>query len=164
MKSLRRKWNDFIRKLISKDVSCAYFTFNQAVKDMRREERRLKDSGLNREEIDDCIGPFEAEVYFSYSEYKECRSRKWQQEAIKISVPLPPHPYGQDVDDPTGYWEFLGSIGVWVLTDKGIHYIRREIREVQRSEHERRLRWTMPLIAVLALIVSVISVSSTCLS
>ena len=163
MKSWVRKWKRSIMKLArGGDVNYAYYIFKQADKDYRSEMRRLRNNGLTQQEIIDKIGSLEAEVSFCYDEYKEIRSRKWQREAIKLSVPLTNHPSDPGVDDPSGYWEFVFSIGAWVLTDKGIHYVRREIREVQKTEHERRLRWAMPIIAMLALIVSIISVSSTC--
>lgn len=155
MKGQRRKWRNSMRKLVSNDVDFAYYIFKQADKDYRSETRRLKSNGLTQQEIPEHSSPWEGDAVIYFDEYKEIRSRKWQREAIKISVPLPPHPYGRDVNDPTGYWEFLGSIGAWVLTAKGIHYIRREIREVQKAEHERWLRWIIPTIAVSALIVGI---------
>ena len=163
MKSWIRKWKRSIMKFaMGGDVNYAYHIFKQADKDYRSEMRRLRNNGLTQQEIFDETGSLEVEMSFCYDEYKEIRSRKWQREAIKLSVPLPNHPYDPYADDPSYYWEFLFSIDTWVLTAKGIHYVRREIREVQRTEHERRLRWVTPIIAVLALIISIISVSGVC--
>ena len=135
--------------------------FKQANEDYRSEIRRLKGNGLTQEEVDECISPWEADVVIYYDEYKEIRSRKWQMEATKLAVPLPSRPFQEDTTDPSGHWEFLGSIGTWVLTAKGVHYMRREIREVQRTEHERRLRWVTPAVALLALSVSLFNLISS---
>lgn len=164
MKSWIRKWKRSAMKLaMGGDVNYAYHIFKQADKDYRSEIRRLRNNKLTQQEIIDKTESLNADVSFYYDEYKEIRSRKWQREAIKLSVPLPDRPSHPCDDDPSGYWEFVFSVYTWVLTDKGIHYVRREIREVQRTEHERRLRWVTPIIAVLALIISIISVSGVCI-
>ena len=165
MKLWIRKWKRSVMKFSMGEVDYAYHIFKQADKNYRREVRRLRNNGLTQQEIKDKASALEADVSFCYAEYKEIRSRKWEREAIKLSVPLPDRPSCPGViDDPSGCWEFLSLLGTLVLTNKGIHYIRREIREVQKTEHERQLRWAMPIITVLALIVSIISVSDKCVS
>ena len=161
MKLQGRKWKNSVRKLVSSDVDFAYHIFKQADKDYRSEIRRLKGSGLTQQEIAECTSPREADVVIYYEEYKEIRSRKWEREAIKLPIPLPNRPLRYDEDDPLGYWEFLNSIGTWALTVKGIHHIRREIREVQRNEHEAQIRWITPTIAVLALLVGIFNLISS---
>ena len=164
MKLQARKWKNLMRRLVSNDVDFAYYIFKQADKDYRIEIRRLKGNGLTQQEIAECTSSWEAEVVVCYGEYKESRSRKWLNEAIKLSVPPPNRPLKLDAaDDPIGCWEYLSINDSWVLTAKGIHYIRREIREVQKTEHERRLRWTTPTIAVLALSVGIFNLISSML-
>ena len=104
-----------------------------------------------------------AEVSFSQDEYQELLSRKWLREASKWSIPIPQRPSQHDAfEDAEGYWRSRYGGYPWILTEKGVHHIRSEVRRVQKDQRERWFPWLALLlpssVAVAALINSIFDI------
>ena len=131
----------------------------QAEKDVERKERDMRADGANFFDIHNMRDEFHSELIMYRDDAQEILSKKWIKEAFKFSVPIPKKPFSRDCrEDPTGYWKLHSANGNWILTAKGVHYIRGEVRNVQKTERDRRLSWLQFLIptaiALAALIVA----------
>ena len=152
------KLTRIVMKAILTDLRYARCLYKQVGNAAVREERRLKARGLTPLEIHNEAGSLWAEVSLLQDEYQEILSRKWLREASKWSVPIPVRPSERDAsEDKEGYWRRCYGRGPWILTEKGVHYIRSEVRKVQKDERERWFPWLallLPLSVALAALVN----------
>ena len=152
------KCKHLLMKLALGDLRYAFCLYKQAGNAATRKERRLKARGLAQLEVYNETGPLWADVSFLQDEYQELLSRKWLREASKWSVPIPQRPSQRDaLEDAEGYWRSRYGGYPWILTEKGVHHIRSEVRRVQKDERERWFPWLallLPLSVALAALIN----------
>ena len=152
------KWKHPIMRVALGDLRYAFCLCKQAGNAATRKERRLRSCGLTPLEVQNETGPLWAEVFFLQDEYQELLSKKWLREASKWSVPIPQRPSQHDAsEDAEGYWRSRYGGYPWMLTEKGVHHIRSEVRKVQKDERERWFPWLallLPLLVALAALIN----------
>lgn len=156
------QWKCRIMVFAMGELRYARRIYKQAEKDVERKERDMRKQGANFIDVYNMREEFHSEIIMYKDDVQEIQSKKWIMEADKFSIPIPQRPFGQGIyEDPTGYWKLHSANKTWILTTKGVHYIRNEVRNVQKTERDRRLSWLQFLIptgiALAALIVSVVS-------
>lgn len=130
------------------------------------EENRLKSELASREEIQEATSDLLFDVFECRDEYERLLSVKWVRNAWKLHVPIPLQPLNSDwMDDPSGYWRLTQGGAEWILSHKGINYVRREVLKVQKENRDRWFPWLTLVLsfgtALAALIISIINLLSS---
>lgn len=160
------QWKNRILKLAKGgELGYARHLCEQIEKRLTSEESRLKSDGVSREEMQEATGDLLFDLFEYRDEYERLLSAKWVRNAWKLHVPIPPQPLNSDVmDDPSGYWRSTHGGAEWILSHKGINYVRREVLKVQKENRDRWFPWLTLVLsfgtALAALIISIINLLS----
>lgn len=158
MSQLKRR----ILKAIRSELWYARYLCEQMDRHIQNEEHRLKVARVSSQRRQDTIDHLVGELFILRDEYERLLSAKWVKDAWKLLVPVPPKPIHRDaIDDPSGYWRPIDGSYEWVLSHRGINYVRREVLKVRRENRDRWFPWValgLPsAIATLALVISIFS-------
>ena len=91
------------------------------------------------------------EVMVAERDSLRARTYLWRQKTYANLVELPPE------NDREGYWERFDDT-IWLLTDKGVAYVRSQVRAERQASREPWVRVSPLLISGLALFISLISI------
>ena len=124
--------------------------YKKALRQRDQDYRRNEDILKRQEEFDDWFGDWDIHIQESRVEYDRYRTSYWRDKAIGKLVELPKHDWRTEYGD--GYWDRSRLTGELVLTDKGVAYIRAEVRKERLEGSEMFFRWALVIIAVLGVL------------
>jgi hypothetical protein len=83
-------------------------------------------------------------------EYRLLLTRYWTKQARDRFIPRPA------IREDEEYWELTGFTQRWVLTDKGVSYLRSAIRQESMLSHEGFFRWAAIILGLLAVAIPMV--------
>ena len=84
-------------------------------------------------------------------DYEGARTSDWRRKAVGRLVELPSR------REQDGYWRQTHDTGEWVLTDRGVAYIRSAVRQEELASSEMGFRRLHIVLSVAALVISAFS-------
>ncbi len=152
-----RIWKQRIIRLLTGELRYASYIRHQVEKEVDREERRLRGQGKTGLELENEIERLFQDVLMVWDDYRELLSKKWVRKAFELSVPIPPRPPQDAIQNPSGYWTQHILYKSWFLSEKGVHHVRSEVRKVQKSKFDLWFPWLTFGGAIIAIVISLLS-------
>ena len=144
-KTLKRCWR-WTRRVSSR-IPKEEFDYREFENTRFRAYKRDNVDAMHGEEQHAWFSDWDADYGWHEEEVQRARSLFWLRKARRLYVDLPPNSlHSQDEDD---YWTRLKYISnASVLTEKGVAFIRRAIREEAQARQESLFKWLTIFIGV----------------
>lgn len=115
-----------------------------------REYRQKRKNGefVNYNDFQSWMSSWYVEAEPLEDDVNHHETQHWRKKAVDKLVELPPRNRESDLDGD-GYWK-QGAWGGWVLSDKGVYYVRSAVRQEVLGGSESYFRWLTLAFAGLA--------------
>lgn len=106
--------------------------------------------------VEDLQRKMEDEDHMMWEELDLCETNKLCKLARKYDIALPPHPWGDQLEDESDIWWRSTYSYEWHLSQEGRNHVRTSVRTEKNARIESYLKW-LPLVTALTALFGVLT-------